>query len=229
MRRIRLSTVILAFLLAVLASATGASAYDQETRYFTIRVLPPSDDGAHLFVTQTSEGLRLERYRSGDTAQMWAVAPEDYPAAPAVTGEAEGGWQFFEDCFTQFPCGFDGSATRPPLVRLVNRSSGRCIAIGATRAVPIECANASNNPTEAGWQRLEAFEAVSQLPGGNFTSFSTGKGSCLAANSDEEYADGMHVRAVECGENMNWAKLFTTNLVATVTCRTDWYWQLCFE
>lgn len=224
MNYLRVLTILLAFPLVALA--TAAHAYDQKTRYFTIRVLPPNDNGVHLFVTQVSGGLRLERYRSGDARQMWTAADRDYPTAPTVTGGSP--YESFLECFTG-ACGFKGNAVSPPSVRVVNRSSGRCLALGATRAIPIECANTDNNPTEARWQRLEAFNDITRIPAGDFTSFATAGGNCLAANSDEEYADGMSMRSVPCGENLNWTKLFATNFVAAVSCRSDWDWQLCFD
>lgn len=222
MRIAQFVTALIAFLLP-LTTATESQAFEQRTGWHTISVMPPNDSSPRLFLTQTSNGLRLERYRSGDPTQMWAIVQPDYPTGAAVTGEGplDG---IINDCFNEFPfkCDFQGHAGEGIDVRLVSRSSALCVAVGATRATAIACSNKSN---EAGWERLNA-SIGSSITG--FNSFKTKNGNCLVANTEDSYADGMRLRAVACGQSSEWQTQFIANIAADLTCRTDWAWNLCF-
>lgn len=215
--------IVLATLLLAISTGTPSQAFDQKTTWYTLRVMPPNDASPLLFLTQTSNGLRLERYRSGDPTQQWALVQPDYPTGAAVTGSGplDG---IFDKCFNTFPpaCDFKGHAGESRELRLVSHTSGFCVAVGATRATSIEC---SLQPKEAGWERLNA-TIVSSFNG--FTSFATKNGKCLAANTDDTYADGMRVRAIGCGEAGQWQGQFIADMAAELTCRTDWAWNLCY-
>jgi hypothetical protein len=209
------------FLLASLISfaiATPSQSFEQKTGWYTIRVMPPNDASPLLFLTQTSNGLRLERYRSGDVTQMWAIVQPDYPTGAAVTGSGPLSG-IFDKCFNSFPpsCDFQGHAGVE--VRLVSRSSGWCVAVGSSRSTAVEC---SQQPNEAGWERLSAY-----LLGGA-TGFKTKNGNCLVANTDDAYGDGLRVRAVSCSQSSGWSGEFVTNKAADLTCKTQWDWNLCF-
>lgn len=222
MRLIRLVTALVVFLLP-LGLVPVASAVDQTTKWYTIRVMPPTDAGPLLFLSQTSNGLRLERYRSGDPTQMWAITQPDYPTGAAVTGTGplDG---ILDKCFNHFPpsCDFQGHAGQGLDVKLVSRTSGNCVAVGATKATAIACASSGK---EDGWERLNATITSSAT---GFTSFKTKNAKCLAANTDDTYADGMRVRAIACGEAAQWQGQFIADMAAELTCRTDWAWNLCY-
>ncbi len=222
MRIAHFVTTLIAVLLPLIA-ATQSQAFEQKTGWYTVRVMQPNDASPVLFLTQTSNGLRLQRYRSGDPTQMWAIVQPDYPTSPAVTGHGplEG---IIDKCFNTFPpqCDFQGHAGEGLDVRLVSRSSAWCVAVGATRATAIACSNSGN---EAGWERLNA--SISSSATG-FTSFKTKNGKCLAANTDDSYADGMRLRAIGCNDAAQWQGQFIANMAAELTCRTDWDWNLCF-
>lgn len=223
MRLARIVTALLALVLPLLF-AGAASAVDQATKWYTIRIQPPDESSPHLFLTQTSNGLRLERYRSGDVTQMWAPTQPDYPTAAAVTGGSPISG-IIDDCFNTFPpaCDFQGHAGVE--VKIVSRSSGKCIAVGATRATTVECAN---TPNESNWERLTAFASFQELAGAGFTQLWTKSGNCLVANTADAYGESMRLKAVPCGSVNDWSKGFTANLAADLTCRVDWAWNLCF-
>jgi hypothetical protein len=175
-------------LLAALAT-TGSQAFEQKTTWFTIRVMPPDESSPHLFLTQTSNGLRLERYRSGDPAQMWAPVQQDYPTAAPVTGGSPIS-DLFAECFGSagYGCGSDGRSAA--YLRLVSRSSGRCVAIGASRATTTECSNTDQN--QKSWQELLILFPLDQTA---FVAarFITRNKNCLAANTSDGYHEGMPV------------------------------------
>jgi hypothetical protein len=223
MRLARLVTALVVLLVPFLA-VTEASAFDQKTKWYTIKIQPPDDSSPHLFLTQTSNGLRLERYRSGDVTQMWAATQPDYPAAAPVTGSGPL-TGMIDDCFNTFPpaCDFQGRAGVE--VKIVSRSSGKCIAVGATRATTAQCANTAN---ESSWERLTAFSSFKELAGAGFTSLWTKSGNCLVANTDDPYGPSMRLKASPCSNVNDWRMGFTANLAADLSCRVDWAWNLCF-
>jgi len=211
-------------LLVALVGATAATAFEQTTKWYTIRIQPPDDSSPHLFLTQTSSGLRLERYRSGDVTQMWAPTQPDYPTAAAVTGSGPLSG-IIDKCFNTFPpsCDFQGHAGVE--VKLVSRSSGKCIAVGATRATTVECAN---TPNESSWERLTAFASFTELAGAGFTWLKTKNGNCMVANTADAYGPSMRLKSEPCSGANDWRVGFTANLAADLTCRVDWDWNLCF-
>jgi hypothetical protein len=223
MRLARLMTAFLALLVPFFV-VPPASAFDQETKWYTIRIQPPDDSSVLLFLTQTSSGLRLERYRSGDVTQMWAATQPDYPTGAAVIGSGPLSG-IIDKCFNTFPpsCDFQGHAGVE--VKLVSRSSGKCIAVGSTRATTADCAN---TPNESSWERLTAFASFTELAGAGFTSLSSKSGNCLVANTADAYGESMRVKAAPCSSVNDWRLGFTANMSADLTCRVDWDWNLCF-
>ena len=223
MRLARLVTALIAFLMPLLI-VSPSSAYDQRTRWYSVRVVPPNPEAKHLFLTQTSNGLRLEPYRSGDVSQQWAGVQPDYPTAAAVTGGGSVS-DIFGECLNAdlLPdCDFQGQGGAT--IRLVSRSSGRCIAVGATRATAINCSQDAN---EVGWQRLKITYGLNSIEASSVT-FKTAAGNCLTANTDDPYGQSVRLKATACGQSTDWSVRFTAQVAADLTCRTDWDWNLCF-
>jgi hypothetical protein len=223
MRLARVVTAVVAALLPLLAT-TQAEAIDRTTPYYTIRIMPADAASPHLFLTHTSGGLRLERYRSGDLSQMWTVTQPDYPTGfgTAPFGTVEGQ---FAECFdtsssSDAAASCDFRAHAGAEYRLINRLTGQCITVGATRAVGSACSNTGNNPT---WQRLGsvitfADQVAIKMP---FMTIQNKNGRCLGANRD----DPARLLADNCGGNTT---QFTAQPVAEASCKVDWEWELCF-
>jgi hypothetical protein len=86
---------------------------------------PPSDATLALFLTNTSEGVKLEEYRSDDPTQQWTPTQTDYPRAPRVV-EGENFLTRLFDCVGDWGCPFHGESPAG-LRKFVNRASGACL------------------------------------------------------------------------------------------------------
>ena len=197
------SRVLAGLVLALIVmAASSASAYDQRTRWFSITV-QASPSSPPLFLTNGSNGVTLERYRSGDPTQMWVITHEDYPGAARVTGPgigrclAEAGWG----------CPFLGNGGST--LKIVNRASGGCLSFASNGTVVTSpCTNIS--------AAAIATYLVGLLNGG--TRCLTGNGVVGAALTPT------NCNPAEFGPTQS----FRAQMSAEFTCTTQWDYNLCF-
>lgn len=213
------SRVVPGLLLLVLALfyAPAARAVDKTTRWYSINVQPATEASPRLFLTSGRKGVTLERYRSGDTAQMWTTTHPDYPYAPRVEGE---GPELLE-CVLQWGCPFEGHGGA--LVRLVNRASGGCLMVSARGASTAPCDGGVHVPRQK-WQLLYS---PREMVGAYSPIIASGRDvSCLSATAKAgEAVTGGVVQSQGCGQH--WSQNFTLLVSADVTCST-WDYNLCF-
>jgi hypothetical protein len=220
----RILRIALTFFGALLATFP-ASAFEQTTTWFSIVVQYDVESHAPLYLSNGSEGARLERYRSGDPTQMWALVQPDYPTAPGVTVSGDNSSGDAVDCVTELGCPFSGHGGS--LVKIVNRASGGCLILGKYNATTTACESTGKVSTREKW--ATQIEAVA-LVRGNYSAFgaSAGAGKCLTSDGARNKSpDLLRVSGGDCAGN-TWSQLFTLQPAAEITCRTDWNWNICF-
>jgi hypothetical protein len=222
--------LVVACVLAVLASlalVTTSLAFDQTTRWYSIRVSPASDASPPLFLTNGSDGVTLERYRSGDPTQMWAITNEDYPTAAAVTGGGGLGGGSNVSCLAEAGWGCEFRADAGDVIRLVNRASGGCLMFGRNAgAVTAPCLHADNGGERQKWQVPHNIDAGLYAP---LRGLTQGRTRCLSAADRNDGATSSATVASNCSSaSYEWFELFLGQRSATFTCTTDWAYNLCF-
>jgi hypothetical protein len=224
MPSVRAATILL-LIIAVLGLSAPAQAFDQKTQWFTMMVKQASDSAPPLFLTNDSDGVMLERYRSGDVTQMWTTVDVDYPTIPRVTSSSG------VDIGGVFGClahvlsgGCPFSVTVGVVAKVVNRASGGCLVFGPHYyAITKPCL--VNSPNEG----YQLWRVVS--PANSFTSFrgSSGDGNCLASQASARTHEGLRAVADGCNKTApGGSTLFVLQLAADLTCKTDRYFHICF-
>ena len=205
-------------LMILLGLASTAGAFDQTTRWFTLDVAD-GPDGRPLFLTTTGEGVKLMPYHSGDPTQMWALVQPDYPNAPGVSGDGLGP----SDCVStsSVGCPFSGHASLP--IRLVSRSSGGCLLFVKSGATTSECSTLSaKTAARQTWQYFERGGFAVGTPHDMRT-----QGKCLVALPNKYDPTDRVAAAGDC--SFAAAQMFTAQVAAELSCRTDWAYNLCFR
>ncbi|MEO6012697.1 MAG: hypothetical protein ABIQ30_03800 [Devosia sp.] len=214
--------------LALFAASLPASAFDQTTRWYSIVVQYGSDTQPPLYLSNGSTGVTLERYRSGDVTQQWALMQPDYPTAPAVTGSGPNPLGAIYDCIVNKGCPFSGHATTGATLKIVNHASGGCLILQKSGAKTSECQSTGSTSDKQKWGSVYK---TSELRDGNYTALgaSSGAGSCLTADGARNKSpDFLRVGSGPCGRGgYSWPQLYTIQLAAELTCKTNWDWQIC--
>ncbi len=209
--------MLLAAVVALFGLASEAMAVDQSTHWYTLNI-QSTPDAQPLFLTNTSEGVKLQPYRSGDPTQMWALVQPDYPTAPAVTGE--GPPIGFFCSIDEGGCEFRGGAGAP--IRIVNRASGGCLLFAGSVAKTSPCVN--TKPKTAAAQKWQYFLRDQFATGVGETLVSAG--ACLVALPNKYDPLDRVAASGKCKGNPD--SRFIPQLAAELSCRTDWWWELCF-
>jgi hypothetical protein len=211
-----LSGFFLALILA--AAATPAGAYDQRTPWYsiTVQVTPNS---APLFLTNGSTGVTLERYRSGDPTQMWALTHPDYPGAARVIATNTVGQQ---GCLAEagWGCPFLGNGGMT--FKIVNRASGACLSFAANGgAVTTPCTNISAAAETQKWRAEEHPLAIPTY----FVGLLNGQTRCLTGTGPA----GAAMTPTSCNPGQHGpTQTFRAQMSAEFTCTTQWDYNLCF-
>ena len=188
---------LLAALVVFTSLASAAEAFDQKTNWYSLNVSSPPN-GKPLFLTNTSQGVRLQPYGSGDPSQMWTTVWPDYPNAPAVEGNF--------DLFT----GADATSGSYP-IRIVNRASGGCLTAQGTNVVSAPCTKGALNKQL--WRPY----------GGALIN----SGRYLTAVSGRYDPENLAVNVANSG-GPAWIYNYAEHVSAELTCHTNWSWNLCF-
>jgi hypothetical protein len=219
--------------LVLLALPAAAFAVEKTTKWFTIDVMPPDNSSPPLFLTNTSQGVKLERYRSGDPTQHWTYVHLYYPTAPPVTGTWPG-----EDFIK---CGFGGCPFRgggEGLRKYVNRSSGKCMAFhpakpaGQLWAIPCSQVDAEI-AKQVWWWTFGDTSVALYGPPREYTQLQgifQGQSQCVqAASQTPPLPAGVALVPGACGQvgGEPWYQRYRFLEAASVTCKRDFDWQLC--
>ncbi len=222
---------LLVVAVALLGMATGAQAYQQTTRWLTISIKPPDDNTPPLFLTNTTAGVKLDRYHSGDPTQQWAAVQTDYPTAPRVTGH--GPLDGLLNC-TFSGCPFQGHGG--DVRKFVNRASGACLAFTAIdkhKLTHVEPCSANDDAVaRQAWQWTFAADEVHQgvPPADLYTRLASlfqGSPKCMASTAKQASALlGSELQASAC--DGQWYQQFNFLLAAELACTTQWDYNICF-
>lgn len=223
------AAIALTCLLALFGLVVPAQAFDQTTKWFAI-MAQPSGSAPPLFLTYTPDGLIFEPYSSGDTKQMWAAVDVDYPTTPRVTSDSGvdivGGFGSVLDCFVGVwtgsgGCGFN--RTLGKVAKVVSRASRACLVFGpGYNAVTRPCL--VNSPDEG----YQLWRVSSDNPAAVVFVARSGAGSCLASSG----GGGNQMRALASGCSKvppGGRTSFVLQLAAELSCKTDYYWHICFR
>ena len=219
--------------LATLILSDPALAVEKTTKWFTIDVMPPDNGTPPLFLTSTGQGIKLERYRSGDPTQHWTYVHLYYPTAPPVTGTWPG--EDFVQCRAGCPFQGNGEGLR----KYVNRASGACMAFrpGGTAALltTVPCSQQDAEIARQVWWWKFGDTSVSLYgPPREYTrlegTFQSQPVCVEAASQATPLSAGVALVPGTCAEieGEPWYQRYRFLEAASVTCKRDFDWQLCF-
>jgi hypothetical protein len=223
-----------------LTLTSAADRYEQKTRWFTIDIKPATDATPALFLTNTSEGIKLERYRSGDPTQQWHPTQSDYPRAPRVTGSSPllDSVLNLLKCVSQWGCPFTGHGSDYSLRKFVNRASGACLmfksvgSYGRALAFAEPCSGADSDiPQQTwSWRWDDSHLKNGAPPRQEYTplyGIYRNQGQCLAAVAyTYPNPTGSAMQPNNCVPE--WYQQFRFLETAELTCTVYWFWDLCF-
>ena len=217
-----------------LTLAPPAAAQAQKTKWFSIDIQPATDSTPTLYLTSTSEGLKLDRYRSGDPTQQWTATQIDYPWAPRVEGH--GPLEGITNC-TWHGCPFKGHSGG--LYKYVNRASGACLAfalVGSVgRAVLQRCSGADNDIPAQTWMWMwgDGNLINGAPPRGEFSPLVSrfrNQNQCLSSSARQRPGKPSALQPDICDDRGGppWFQRFRFLETAELTCTVHWFWDLCF-
>lgn len=226
------STVLAVVALLSLAVSNATSAVEKTTRWYTIDIEPPDAATPPLFLTSTGQGIKLERYRSGDPTQHWTYVHLYYPTAPPVVGTWPG--EDFVQCRAGCPFQGHGEGLR----KYVNRASGACLGFQQTngQAVVVPCSSQDAEIAKQVWFWEFGDTSVGLYgPPRDYTNLMAvyqQQGRCLEASPPTTpLVAGTGLHAAECrpvGSTASWYQRYRFLEAASITCKRDFDWQLCF-
>ncbi|HKY95872.1 MAG TPA: hypothetical protein VJL84_11235 [Kiloniellales bacterium] len=220
-------------IMAALTLPTAGLAVEKTTKWFTIDILPADNGSPPLFLTSTSQGIRLERYRSGDPSQQWAYVHFDYPTAPRVTG----GWELTGqlDC-ADAKCPFTVGTPSPR--KFVNRASGACLAFrkegSQERVLTVPCSSQDQEIRRQIWLWFyqDGDLGPDGPPRGTYTPLWAFHGNnirCLEAGfKAKPNAQSSDLVPGSCANPPPWYQSYRFLLATSIACKVDFDFQLCF-
>lgn len=220
--------------LATLALSEPALAVEKTTKWFTIDVMPANNGVPPLFLTSTGQGVKLDRYRSGDPTQHWTYVHLYYPTSPPVTGTWPGG-DFVKCNFGGCPFQGNGEGLR----KYVNRASGACMSFRADNTsgqlVTVPCSQQDAQIAKQVWWWTFGDTSVALYgPPREYTQLQgifRGQAQCVqAASQTPPLPAGVALVPGACGQigGEPWYQRYRFLEAASVTCKRDFDWQLCF-
>ena len=224
---------VLLAVLVLLALPAVSFAVEKTTKWFTIDVMPANNGTPPLFLTSTGQGVKLERYRSGDPTQHWTYVHLHYPTAPPVTGTWPG--EDFVKC--NLGCPFQGNGEG--LRKYVNRESGACMGFRTDgmsgQLVTVPCSQQDAQiARQVWWWRFGDTSVGLYGPPREYTRLVgvyEQQALCLqTASPTTPPAAGAAMGPGTCGPvgGEPWYQRYRFLEAASVTCKRDFDWQLCF-
>ncbi len=208
----RIAWRLIAFALLLIV-ASPLQAFDQTTNWQTIATPPLWENGRPLFLTRTSQGVKLEPYRSGALEQLWAVVWTSYPNAVDVDFD-----ESILSCLSWPLCEFHGHAAI--IVKLVSRTSGGCLVFDGSIATTAPCSNAAGAMKKQSWNiaagraAIDAHETIEN------------RETCLAGFNIPDNLKTFYAGLSKC--NGEPRMRFVIQAAESLSCQTDWNYNLCF-